>query len=400
MTAVAWVIAVVALGLAVWGTISARRARVAAVVATRRAWSAAAEPAGERLATAFAALPVSVLVVDASAVITDVNRRAADVFPLVAPGMGVLEAFGDHLLAGRMRDALRVGDPAEFDLRLYVEGRQTFRVVIVPFDGADGREALLYLRDTSEVTAYQELRSQFVANVSHELRTPLTGMRGMLEALEDPDIPTEVRLDFAHRARLESERLEALIDDVLFLSELEAAQGDPVGARSDMGEIAGVVVGELAAEAVEKGVSVDVEAANGAWTALTDRMARTVVRNLVENAICYAGPGATAVVRVRRVGDMVDVEVVDDGLGIPEKSVPHVFERFYRADPSRSRSVGGTGLGLSIVKHIADRLGGTARLSSREGFGTTVTVSIPAVDPPVTDVPGGRGDAPGTRLRW
>jgi signal transduction histidine kinase len=115
-----------------------------------------------------------------------------------------------------------------------------------------------------------------------------------------------------------------------------------------------------------------------AWTPLTERMARTVVRNLVENAVKYAGHGATATATVRRRDGDVVLTVADDGAGIPEMHLPHVFERFYRADPSRSKRMGGTGLGMSIVKHIAERFGGTAEAASREGFGTTVTITIPA----------------------
>ncbi len=111
---------------------------------------------------------------------------------------------------------------------------------------------------------------------------------------------------------------------------------------------------------------------------LTDRMARVIVRNLMENAIKYAGPGAATTTSVRRDGDDVVLTVADDGAGIPERDLPHVFERFYRADPSRSKRLGGTGLGLSIVKHIAERFGGEAVATSREGFGTTVTITVPA----------------------
>jgi signal transduction histidine kinase len=122
-------------------------------------------------------------------------------------------------------------------------------------------------------------------------------------------------------------------------------------------------------------------------------MTMTVVRNLLENAVKYAGPGATAVIRVRRGDDTVVLSVADDGAGIPERHLPHVFERFYRADPSRSKSLGGTGLGLSIVKHIAERFGGAAAVSSREGFGTTITVTLPALDGTGT---AGAAGAPGT----
>ncbi len=400
MTAVAWVIALIALVVAVAAVIVARRA--AAPVAPPPVSDEGDQVLHDeaRLSAVFAALPVASLRVDSDAVINAVNPAALATFPFLDDGLGVLEAFGDHQLSARVRDAIRTGDPARFDLRLFVEGRRTFRVVLVPFDVEGVREVLITLTDSSEATAYQELRSQFVANVSHELRTPLTGLRGMLEALEDPEMPPDMRADFVVRSRAEAEHLEALIDDVLFLSELESQQGDPAGERSDVAEVVPGVVSLLAGEAGEQGVTLVSEVGQGLWTPLTPRMAQMVVRNLAENAVRYAGPGATAVVRGRRVGDCVEIEVEDDGLGIPERDLPHVFERFYRSDPSRSRRLGGTGLGLSIVKHIADRTGGEAEITSREGFGTTVRVVIPASPPPVTDVPGEAGVGSGDRERW
>ncbi len=397
--AVAWVIAGVAVVVAILAMVTLRR-RGSEAPAPAEPAVVPVVPDAERLAAAFEAMPLTAVLVGPGGEVERVNPTAMRAFPLLRTGVGVLVAFGDHMLAARVRDALATGRTDEFELRLFVDGRRTFRVEVVPFraDGVPG--AVLVLVDATEAVAYQDLRSQFVANVSHELRTPLTGLRGMLEALEDPDIPADTRADFVHRSRLEARRLEALIDDILFLSELEAAHGDSTGDRSDMGAIAQVVAADLEGEAGEQGVRLVVEADGGMWTALNDRMAHTVVRNLAENAVRYAGTGSTATVRVRRAGPNVEVEVQDDGLGIPENDVPHVFERFYRADPSRSRRLGGTGLGLSIVKHIAERLGGAASITSREGFGTIVAVRIPAARPPVTDVPGAPGVGSGARLRW
>ena len=125
----------------------------------------------------------------------------------------------------------------------------------------------------------------------------------------------------------------------------------------------------------------------------------------MENALKYAGPGARAVASVTLEADGVVLRVTDDGAGIPERHLNHVFERFYRADPSRSKRLGGTGLGLSIVKHISERFAGRATASSREGFGTTITVSLPGAPPPPEDdhedpsrlghPSGGRASSPG-----
>ncbi len=377
-------IAVLALVAAAALLVALRRARAGADEARAAiARSAAAAAAAERRrAETLADLPFAALRLDRDARLIEANRLGMERFPFLAPRMGILEAFSEHELAGRVQESLDALAPARFEVRLFAEGRRTYRVAVQPYEVGGTREALVFLTDASEAADYQELRSQFVANVSHELRTPITGLRGLLEALGDPAMDAPTRADFLARASHETERLEALITDILFLSELEATHGEPATSRSDLAAAAADTAEELAAVAAEQRVTVVLDAAGPAWTPLTDRMARTVVRNLVENAIKYAGPGATATAAVRREGATVVLRVSDDGAGIPERHLPHVFERFYRADPSRSKRMGGTGLGLSIVKHIAERFGGTAEASSQEGFGTTVTVSIPAADAP------------------
>jgi two-component system phosphate regulon sensor histidine kinase PhoR len=342
-----------------------------------------AGPAERRRRAAMDGLPLIALRVEGSGRVAEANRLARARFPFLRPGLALLEAFSEHELAGRVAESIRSMRPAEFQVRLFAGGRRTYRVAVAPYELEGGlREANVFLTDTSEAVAYQELRSQFVANVSHELRTPLTGLRGLLEALEDPGMDPETQGRFVERARRETQRLEALITDILFLSELEATHGLPSTERSDMRQAALQVVEALAGAAAEHGVEVEVDASAPAWTPLTERMSRTVVGNLLENAVRYAGPGARARVAVLRSGGNVVVEVADDGAGIAERHLPHVFERFYRADPSRSKRLGGTGLGLSIVKHIAERFGGGAGATSREGFGTTVRVTLPVATAP------------------
>ena len=330
-------------------------------------------------------LPFVALRVDRDGRLVEANPVALERFPFLVAGMTVLEAFSEHRLARHVDAALEGLSRQSFEVRLFAGGRRTYRAAVEPYEVGEvgeAREALVFLTDQSEAVAYQELRSQFVANVSHELRTPLTGLRGLLEALDDPQMDPETRRDFVSRAASETQRLEALITDILFLTELETTPGLPSSSRSDLALAAAATVADLQDMAEEHGVRLELNADGPAWTPLTDRMAATVVRNLVENAVKYAGPGATAATTVGREGDAVTLTVADDGAGIPERHLPHVFERFYRADPSRSKRLGGTGLGLSIVKHIAERFGGRAEASSREGFGTTITVTLPAEDEP------------------
>ena len=381
MTAALLALVLGAILVAVPGALALRRARARAAEADARSGQAAgaAEAAERRRREVLQDLPLVAMRLDGAGRLVEANILAIERFPFLVPGMGALDAFSEHQLAGEIEGALADLEPRRFEVRLFVDGRRTYRVSVEPYDIGGVREALMFLTDASEAADYQELRSQFVANVSHELRTPLTGLRALLEALDDPQMDAETRRDFTARASSETQRLEALITDILFLSELEATHGVPSSARSDLAQAALATDEELEELAAEHHVSLRVEVDGPVWAPLTERMARTVVRNLVENAVKYAGHGATATTTVRAVGDRAVLVVSDDGAGIPERHLPHVFERFYRADPSRSKRLGGTGLGLSIVKHIAERFAGAASATSREGFGTTVTVTLPLV---------------------
>ncbi len=346
------VVALVLLGVAALliagaGAILVRRARTEAQEARGEAARADAElaVAERRGRQVLRDLPFVALRVDRDGRLVEANPVALERFPFLVAGMTMLEAFSEHRLARRVNAALEGLSRQSFEVRLFAGGRRTYRAAVEPYEVGDAHEALIFLTDQSEAVAYQELRSQFVANVSHELRTPLTGLRGLLEALDDPQMDPETRRDFVSRAASETQRLEALITDILFLSELETTPGLPSSSRSDLAQAAAATVADLQELAEEHGVRLELDADGAAWTPLTDRMAATVVRNLVENAVKYAGPGATAATTVRRVDDVVTLSVADDGAGIPERHLPHVFERFYRADPSRSKRLGGPASG-------------------------------------------------------
>ncbi len=390
-----WIAVSVAVAAVVALALRLRRTRGAVDRLERSEQSAQTDAAAadERRRAMLDAVPSAVMRVDARGQIVEVGAGARARFEFLVPGLSVLEAFSEHMLAGQVAEAIEAQAPTHFDVRLFADGRRTYRAAVEPYEVSGEREALLFLTDVSELVAYQELRSQFVANVSHELRTPLTGLRGLLEALGDPEMDPELHQRFVARAINETQRLEALIADILFLSELEATEGLPEHTASDLAEAARAAAGDLADAGADQSVDVMVHADAPVSCPLSERMAHTIARNLIENAIKYAGAGATAHVSVFAEDDRAVLSVTDDGAGIPERHLPHIFERFYRADASRSKRLGGTGLGLSIVKHIAERFGGDVSATSREGFGTGITVSLPLAPRRATDHAAGPGDA-------
>jgi two-component system, OmpR family, phosphate regulon sensor histidine kinase PhoR len=397
-----WIVALIVVAGLGGAAVAWARARVVtqradAAAGERDAARGVAETAEERRRATFAALPLAALRVDSANRLLEANVRALEWFPHLVAGQPIIEEFGEHEFADQVSEALVDGQPRRFEVRLFADGRRTYRVAV---DVLEGPEALVFLTDLTEAIAYQDLRSQFVANVSHELRTPLTGLRGLLEALDDPDMDRAIHDRFVTQATAETVRLEALITDILFLSELEATQGMPSDARSDLRYAVAMATELVAADAATYRVAVRVADGDAAWTPLSERMSLTVARNLLENAVKYAGQGASVDVTIEHAPDgWVRLVVADDGAGIPERHLPHVFERFYRADASRSKRLGGTGLGLSIVKHIAERFAGNAEAQSREGIGTTITVVLPEAigpgDDPLDEPTATSGDVEG-----
>lgn len=220
---------------------------------------------------------------------------------------------------------------------------------------------------------YEELRAAFTAAVSHELRTPLARLLALLESAELPGVDLPALLT---QAREEVEEMTELVDDILFLSELE--QGREVVSLGET--VAAPVLREAIAERAERaeraGVTLELELDDDSLRVpLRRRMLRTVVDNLTENAVRYAGEGATCVVSLRREDSSVVLEVRDDGAGVPEADAPRLFERFFRSD--RARTTRGSGLGLAIVKHVVETAGGYVEARGAPGRGLDVRCSLP-----------------------
>jgi signal transduction histidine kinase len=241
-------------------------------------------------------------------------------------------------------------------------------VTRVPIEAEGRRETLFYLGGTGALAAYEELRAGFTAAVSHELRTPLARV---LALLDTASLPGESTDELIEQARAEIEQIGELIDDVLFLSELETGRAVVALTSTRALPIVRETLAELAESAVRAGVTLRAEGDEEAELPLRPRMLRVVVENLARNALRYAGDGATFTLSV----GSGELRAVDDGAGVPEHEIPRLFERFYRAD--RARSSRGTGLGLAIVKHIVTSAEGTIEADGGPGRGLSITCRFP-----------------------
>lgn len=235
--------------------------------------------------------------------------------------------------------------------------------------------AVLALFDLTGLRKLQAVRRDFVANVSHELKTPLTAIRGFAETLA-AETRDEQHLKFAETIRVNAERMQNLVDDLLDLSRIESGGWRPAPIELNAEHAIGDALTPLREEATRKGARLATEIETP--TLRADPMAvRQIVTNLVENAIRYTPSGGTITVFTRTEDGSVALGVRDTGTGIPPEHLPRIFERFYRVDPARSRAAGGTGLGLAIVKHLAEAHGGSVRAESRPGQDTTVLALLP-----------------------
>ena len=243
----------------------------------------------------------------------------------------------------------------------------------IPYDVGGKRERLVYVRDPGGFAAYEELRAGFTAAVSHELRTPLARLLALLETAL---LPGEDAARFVEQARVEVEQVRELIDDVLFLSELETGREVVSLGSTRVLPVLDAVAAELAERAARAGVAVRVNGDDAVEVAVRPRMLHVVAQNLAENAIRYAGPEATLTLTVDRDEAHVVVVASDDGVGVADHDLPRLFERFYRAD--RARASRGTGLVLAIVKHVVTSAGGSVEATRGPNGGLTITCRFPA----------------------
>ena len=287
-----------------------------------------------------------------------------------SPELLVVLDSQDRVIAASRRARTDLGGIAEGD-RLPAEllGAHGVREPVRVTYDVDGRaETIVYLDPPGEPAEYQELRAGFTAAVSHELRTPLARL---LALLESASLPGEDPVALADQARGEVEQIRELIDDVLFLSELESGRAVVALGATRALPVVEEVLRRLQQRADRAGVALRAEGDEDTELPLRPRMLRVVVENLAGNAIRYAGTGSSLTISVRPG----ELRASDDGAGVSPDDLPRLFERFYRAD--RVRGAGGTGLGLAVVKHIVGAAGGSVEAVGGPAQGLTIRCLFP-----------------------
>jgi len=271
---------------------------------------------------------------------------------------------------------------------LELPGHRYLAVEVVPLQASKAQrgQVLFVIRDETARLATERMRRDFATNVSHELKTPLAGLSLLADTLKHAVRENPEQADvFVDRLSAEIGRLTELTNDLLALSRIEEEEASPAAEFTaiDLARLAVETAGELEPQAVAKDQQLSLEAGEEAMVMGDEVALRTLIRNLLDNAVRYTEPGGHIALALRTEdaaegGRWVVLTVSDDGVGIPLTEQKRIFERFYRVDKARSRETGGTGLGLSIVRHAAEWHGGRVEVASTVGLGSTFTVRIPA----------------------
>ena len=331
-----------------------------------------------------------IIVVDARMhilLVTPVARKLTGIAPN-SEGVAVSEACKNVSLEGVFGEAMRREGvyTNEVAARTAVgRGHRPLRFYVSPMR-QDGKVvgALAMVEDITELRRLEQVRTDFVANVSHELKTPLTSIKGFVETLLDGAINNPPMAEkFLKIIMLEAERLTRLINDILSISKLESGMNDVPTERVQLDKMAFEVADMLRIHAEEKQVTINAHRNKKPVYIIgnPDHVEQMLI-NLIENAIKYNKPGGSVTVHVFGNDREANVTISDTGIGIPEEHLPRLFERFYRVDKGRSRSMGGTGLGLAIVKHIVRGMNGEIEVHSKFGEGTEFLVTLPIAPPP------------------
>jgi two-component system phosphate regulon sensor histidine kinase PhoR len=334
-----------------------------------------------RLAAILSSMGEALVALDASGKIQFANRDFWKIFNLSGgnKGLSLAEATRNAKLEELFEAVMRSGSSAVAETVIFSGGETIFEVRAAPLVSV-GRinGAILVLHDVTRVRSLENMRRDFVASVSHELRTPIASIKASAETLLDGALEDAANnRDFVEAIGQDASRLESLVDDILDLSAVEAGRRQPKFEKLELEPAVRQIVARLANFAAGLEVELSAPELSSLPAVRADRVQfEQILTNLINNAVKFNRPGGRVMLSALREGDAVRVTVRDTGIGIPQKDLPRIFERFYRVDKARSRRMGGTGLGLSIVKHLVEAHGGAVRVESVEGEGSAFSFTL------------------------
>lgn len=342
-----------------------------------------------QLETVFSSMVESVIAIDRDERVISINKAAADLLGISrqsAQGKIVQEVIRHTHLQEQIHQILSSRQSVEDEIVLRDGAEEKYlQTSVVSLNDGKGESVgvLIVMNDVTKLRKLEHIRRDFVANVSHELRTPITSIRGYVETLLDGALDDrEDSVRFLEVVLRQSQRLNAIIDDLLSLSriEQESSDGEVHMEESPLCCVVESAVQTCQVNADQRGVKVDFDCAEGILANMNNTLIEQAVVNLLVNAIKYSKSGDTVTVRADVVntaeGSKVCIFVKDTGCGISPEHLPRLFERFYRSDKARSRELGGTGLGLAIVKHIIQAHGGSVRVNSELGMGSEFILTL------------------------
>jgi two-component system phosphate regulon sensor histidine kinase PhoR len=325
-----------------------------------------------------------VIAVDTNERVISMNQAAGEMFgcnPSVVGGRGIEEVFRNTELQRFIRQSLRSHSPLEKVIEIYFNGERYVNSHGTALRDAEGKQigASIVLNDITRLRRLEKIRSEFVANVSHELRTPITTIKGFVETLRDGGVENADDVNrFLGIVSKHVDRLNAIIEDLLSLSRIEQ-QTEKKGIVLTEGRIRDVLESAIQAcevKAHAKNIQMELVCEGEITGNINEALLEQAVVNLLDNAIKYSEAGSVVRVKAAGTDGEISIQVMDEGTGIKREHLPRLFERFYRADPGRSRDLGGTGLGLAIVKHVVQAHGGRVTVDSTFGEGSTFTIYL------------------------
>ena len=323
-----------------------------------------------------------IMAFDLNGNIIHINSAAITLLGLTGPKNNFNEIFKSIDLDVNLEKIIYLEDWAKSERKIINVKDKYLKIFFASFKDELERPAgaIVLIQDITEHVRLDNMRKEFIADVSHELKTPLTSIMGYAETLANSEYDPEMQEKFLKVINNESIRMTKLVNDLLILSKYDNEQIECEKIEFNLGELVKSCLENLQIEADKKNQKVECFVTANVPTVKADKDGiERVVLNILSNSIKYTEDGGVIKIYVGFVYNDAYIKIIDNGIGIPEKDLDRILERFYRVDKARTRKMGGTGLGLSIAKEILDKNNGRIDIKSKVGKGTEVVITIPTI---------------------